>query len=130
MKKVTSAVMLICVIAVAFTGCATTTIYGIEVGNVPNIGRVYIRNAGATHWGSSISGGNLQDIDRSRFSERVDIRVVDATGAIFSRYNVPFDVASFVETNRSSETNAAGYLLFATVILSAIIIPSVLLGGY
>jgi len=53
--------MLVCVIAAAFTGCATR-FYGIDVSNVPNIGRVYIRNAGAISWGSSISGENLQKI--------------------------------------------------------------------
>jgi len=125
MKKVTSAAMFVCAIVVAFAGCATR-FYGIDVRNVPNVNRVYIRNAGTTHWGSSIPGGNLQNIDTSGFSESVDIRVVDNTGAIFSRYNVPFGADSFVETNRTSELNTWA---FWGVLLAALIPLSIMSGG-
>jgi len=103
MKRVTFAVMFVCVVVAIFTGCATRRYYSVEVSNVPNITTLYIRNAGMTSWGVGMSGATLQNIDTSRFSERVDIRVVDTTGAVFSSYNVPFDSASFVVTERTSE---------------------------
>ena len=124
MKKLTSTMMLVCVITTAFTGCATR-FYGIEVSNVPNVSRVYIRNAGTTGWGGGIPRGNMQNIDTSGFSESVDIRVVDATGAVFSRYNVPFDTASFAVTNRTSEVNWT----ITTLVLLAIGIPIFLVTG-
>lgn len=120
MKKLTSTMMLVCVITTAFTGCATR-FYGIDVSNVPNVSRVYIRNAGTTSWGASMS--RLQYIDISGFSNRVDIRVVDTNGAVFSRYDVPFDAASFEVTRRDSEPN----LLVISLLGIAIGIPFLVL---
>ena len=92
----------ILLLGVTVVGC-TTTRYVVEISNVPrtNIRAVYIRNAGAAHWGNNIVG-NLNNIDRTRYSETVDIRVVDINGVVYSRYNVPFNEASFVETGTTS----------------------------
>jgi len=118
--KVTSTVMLACAMVIAFAGCATRH-YSINIDNVPNVSRVYIRNAGTTSWGASMS--RLQYIDISGFSNRVDIRVVDTNGAVFSRYDVPFDAASFEVTRRDSEPN----LLVISLLGIAIGIPFLVL---
>jgi len=81
-------------------GC-TTTQYGVEVNNIANIREIYIRNAGTTSWGSNMAE-NLQNIDISRFSNSVDIRVVDTNGIVYSKHNVPFNEAVFIETSRES----------------------------
>ena len=84
-------------------GCAYTH-HGIEINNVPNIREIYIRDAGTANWGANIAG-NMQDIDKSRFSESVDVRVIDTNGLVYSRYNVPFNDAAFVETSKTSSMN-------------------------
>jgi hypothetical protein len=83
-------------LAATLGGC-TTTRHSVEISNVPSIGEIYIRNTGTASWGSNIAK-NIQDIDRSSFSERVDIRVVDTSGIVYSRNDVPFNEDAFVET--------------------------------
>jgi len=125
MKKITSTMTLISFfVATIFTGC-TTTRYSVAIAGVPNISRVYIRNAGATSWGSNIAG-NLQNIDRSRFSDRVDVRVIDANGTVFTRHNIPFNRAAFEVTSRSSSMNRVfgTVLLIGGIAILALIIPS------
>jgi hypothetical protein len=94
MAKVLAIVL---IFGMTFAGC-TTTHYGVAISNVPNVRTVSIRNAGASSWDYSIQADNLQNINRSRFSDRVDIKVVDASGIVYSRHNVPFDEAAFFET--------------------------------
>jgi len=102
-------------LGITVAGCASTQ-HGIEISNVRNLKEVYIRNAGTTNWGSNIVN-NLQNIDRSRFSERVDIRVVDANGVVYNKKNVPFDDPAFPETGKTSSMNifAQGAILIGLV---------------
>jgi len=114
--------VMVLVFGMSVSGCATTR-HGVEISNVSanNIKEVYIRNAGTTGWGSNMAG-NLQNIDNSRFSQTVDIRVVDTSGVVYSKYNVPFGDAAFVETGKTSSMNPfvlAGGLL---VLLGAYLI--------
>ena len=92
----------ILLLGVTLAGC-TTTRYGLEITNVSrtDIREVYIRNSGTTHWGSNIAG-SMHNIDISRYSQRVDIRVVDTRGIVYSRHNVPFN---FVETGQTRSMN-------------------------
>ena len=104
MKKIISVMVLISIIFTMFTSCATTY-YVVEVSNVRNIREIYIRNAGTANWGANMAG-NLQNIDRSKFSDRVDVRVVDTNGIIYSKLNVPFNEAAFQVTDQSSSVNS------------------------
>jgi hypothetical protein len=83
-----------------FFGCASTQ-HGIEINNVPNVREVYIRNAGTDDWREV----SANDIYRSVFSDMVDIKVIDANGFRYSRYNIPFDDAAFVMTGKTSTIN-------------------------
>jgi len=103
-KKLVAVLLL----GIMVAGCASTQ-YGIEVSNVLNIREINIRNAGAANWGAN-TASIMQDIDRSRFSERVDIRVIDTNGVVYSKYNVPFNDAAFVETGKTSSPNLVGLL--------------------
>ena len=113
--------VMVLVFGMAVVGCATTK-HGVEISNVSDVKEIYIRNAGATNWGANIAS-TMQDIDTSRFSEMVDIRVLDTNGVVYSKYNVPFNDAAFVETGKTSSMNLfaqigivgavlAGFLLF------------------
>ena len=102
-------------LGVTITGCATTY-HGIEISNVSNIRELYIRNAGTTNWGTDIAN-NMQNIDKSRFSENVDIRVIDTNSVVYSKYNVPFNDASFIETGKTSSIN-----LFAGIGLIGVVV--------
>jgi len=88
-------------LGVTVVGC-TTTQHSIEISNIPraSINEVYIKNAGTTNWGYNIAA-NLNNIDITRYSQRVDIKVV-ARGIVYSKYNVPFDESAFVKTSTSS----------------------------
>ena len=112
--------VMVLVFGMAVVGCATTE-HGVEINNVSNVKEIYIRNAGATNWGANIAN-TMQDIDTSRFSEMVDIRVLDTNGVVYSRYNVPFNDAVFVETGKTSSMN-----LFASLGLSGALLVIVLL---
>jgi len=102
-------------LGITVAGCASTQ-HGIEISNVPNIKEIYIKNAGTSSWGSNMAN-NLKNIDRSRFSERVDIRVVDTNGVVYNKNNVPFNDAAFQETGKTSSMN-----LFAEIgILGALL---------
>jgi len=120
MKKLPHAAILGCIIFAMVTACATTH-HGVEISNVrsSSIKEIYIRNTGTISWGTNMAG-NLQNIDKSRFFDRVDIRVIDSNGVVYSKYNVPFDDAAFVVTDRSSSIDTFGAIL--------IIVPLVLLG--
>ena len=124
MKKVTAMMILFGIIVIAFTGCSTTR-YGVEISNVPNVREIRIRNAGTTQWGVNMAG-NRDNIDVSGFSEMVDIMVVDANGIVHSRHNVPFTDAAFVVTHRTTSINnyAAG-----AVVLGGALIFGIIFGG-
>jgi len=100
---VLSKLIAVLLLGITVTGCATTY-HGIEISNVPNIREIYIRNAGTTDWGTNIAH-NMKNINKSEFSERVDIRVLDTNGVVYGKYNVPFNDAAFVETDKSSRLN-------------------------
>jgi len=108
----------ILLLGVTVVGC-TTTQHGIEISNVPRdtISAVYIRNAGTADWGTNIAA-NLSNINRTRYSQTVDIRVVDTGGVVYSRYDVSFDDAAFVETGETSTIN----LFAATGLLGAVLL--------
>jgi len=119
------------VFVMAVVGC-TTTVHSVEISNVSttNIKEIYIRNAGTTKWGSNVVK-NLQNIGKSRFSETVDIRVVDTDGIVYEKYNVPFGDTAFELTGEAYSPNwwAIGggmALLLALTILS---LSPVLAGG-
>jgi len=100
---VASKLIAVLLLGITVAGCATSY-YGIEIINVPNIREIYIRNAGTTYWGTNIAH-NMKNINKSEFSERVDIRVLDANGIVYSKYNVPFNDTAFVETDKTSRSN-------------------------
>jgi len=113
---VASKLIAVLLLGITVTGCATTH-YGLEISNVPYIKEVYIRNTGATNWGTNIAS-NMQYIDKSRFSEKVDIKVLDANGIVYYKYNVPFNDAAFVETNKTSSINPIAGLGLLGVVLA------------
>jgi len=125
MKKVTAMMILFGIIVIAFTGCSTTR-YGVEISNVPNVREIRIRNAGTTQWGVNLAG-NRDNIDVSGFSEMVDIMVVDANGIVHSRHNVPFTDAAFVvarETYIGMGTNVlAGFIALGGLIALLAFMP-------
>jgi len=97
-------------LAIMIAGCSYTK-HIIEISNVSNIREIYIRNTGTTNWGTN-TVSKIQDIDKSRFSDTVDIRVIDSNGIIYTKYNVPFNDAAFVETDKTSSINPyARYIL-------------------
>ena len=100
----------ILLLGVIVAGCKTTN-YGVEITNVPrtNIRAVYIRNAGTTDWGYNVAS-ILTNINRTRYSQTVDIRVVDNNGVVYSTYNVPFDDAAFSYTGDTKSLNIIGQL--------------------
>ena len=93
----------ILVLGMMVAGCATTH-HSVEISNVSNIRELYIRNAGAVSWGTNIVG-DIKSINKSNYSERVDIKVVDSNGIVYSKLNVPFGNTAFVETNKTSTPN-------------------------
>jgi hypothetical protein len=99
------AIVAVIVFSMTFVGC-TTTVHSVEISNVSsnNIREIYIRNAGTTNWGSNVSK-DLQNINKSRFSEKVDIRVVDTNGIVYEKYNVPFGDTAFELTNQTRSIN-------------------------
>lgn len=120
MKRIPFAMVLVSIILPMLISC-TTTQHGLSISNVPNVSELYLRNAGTTDW---IRVANIQDIDRSKFSDRVDIRVIDTYGAVYSRFNVPFDDENFTETNRmkySGKGTKAMEIFMYIVMLAGII---------
>ena len=126
MKKVIAIMVLIGIIVMSFAGC-TTTQYRIRINNVQNIREVNIRNAGTTSWGMNWAG-NLDNIDGSRFSERVDIRVIDTNGIVHSRYNLPFDAGAF-EVTRERYTGVGTSVLLSIILIGALI-PLIIFGDF
>ena len=118
------ALALALVFGMLFLGCSTTQ-YGVAISNVSNIREVYIRNVGTSNWGTNIAG-SLQDIDRSRFSAQVDIKVIDTNGITYSKYNVPFDDYAFVETSKEryvgTGTQALGILALAAILIPVLVV--------
>ncbi|WP_461255338.1 hypothetical protein [Treponema sp. R80B11-R83G3] len=115
---VASKLVAVLLLGITVTGCATTH-HGIEISNVSNIREIYIRNAGTTNWGTNIAS-KIKDINKSEFSEMVDIRVIDTGGVVYSKYNIPFNDAVFVETSKTSSINPFAGGLLAIGLLGAI----------
>ena len=116
----TRVLAIVLLFGMTFVGCSTTY-HSVEISNVRNIKEIYIRNAGETHWGINLVGRN---IDISRFSDRVDVRVVDNDGIAYSKFNVPFNEAAFEVTDQHSTINpffGLVLLLGGILILSAVI---------
>ncbi|MCL2443302.1 MAG: hypothetical protein FWD13_07530 [Treponema sp.] len=107
-----------------FLGCATNH-YSLVISNVHNARQVQIRDAGTTQW---IAAGNLQEFDRSRFSERVDIRVVDSDGLVYTKYDVPFARNDFEVTSKESYIGM-GSTFLGTGLLGIIVFIYFILGG-
>ena len=107
------------VLVVILVGC-TTTQYGVEISNVQNIREIYIRNSGTANWGTNLVN-NIQKIDRSKFSEWVDIRVIDANGIAYSRYNLSFNDAAFGESSVSRYMGVGTHILIAGVGIGVLI---------
>jgi len=109
---------MVLVFGMTVIGCATSH-HQVEISNVNNnISEVYIRNAGTSNWGKNLLN-DLNNIDKSKYSERVDIRVVDTNGIVYSKQNVPFGDAAFVQTSKTSSPNmiATGALSLIVVII-------------
>ena len=100
---VASKLIAVLLLGITVAGCASTQ-YSVEISNVRGISEVYIRNAGTTNWGTNLAR-TLSDIDKSIFSDSVDIRVIDAQGLAYSKYNVPFSNADFEVTDKKSSPN-------------------------
>ena len=114
-------------LGITVAGCAYTR-YGIEISNVPHIREIYIRNAGTTNWGANIAS-DIRNIDKSKFSEMVDIRVIDANGVVYGKYNVPFNDAAFVETGKTRRMNPFLWIpigLAGLALSFGVIIPNLL----
>jgi len=110
-------------LGITVTGCAYTR-YGVEISNVQYVREMYIRNTGTTDWGPNIVR-NMKNINKSNFSERVDIRVIDSNGIAYSKYGVPFNDTAFVKTGKTYAINpyaaatagAAGLVALAVLLL-------------
>ena len=121
---------LVLIFGMLFMGCATTQ-HDVEISNVRNIREIYIRNAGTTNWGANMAG-TLQDIDKSKFSDRVDIRVIDTNGIAYSKFDEPFDDAAFEISKQHYYGTGSGVLLgfgIAALALLGVVISNALGGG-
>jgi len=116
---VVSKLTAVLLLGITFAGCASTTQHGVEISNVLNVREFYIRNAGSANWGTN-TVNKMEDIDKSRFSERVDIRVVDTNGVVYCKYNVPFNDTAFTETGVTHPMNTFGYVVSLVALLGAV----------
>jgi len=94
--------LIVLVFQMAFMGCQTT-LHHVEIANVPNVREIYIRNAGTDSWSENLAGKNF----KSDYSERVDIKVIDANGLVYSKTNVSFADFDFAESGRMKRLNVA-----------------------
>jgi hypothetical protein len=114
-------------LGITLFGCASTQ-HGIEINNVPNVKEIYIRNAGTDNWREVYAN----NINRSDFSDMVDIKVIDTDGLRYSRYNIPFNDAAFVITGKTSTINKKAFLAAVGVNLLLLILllgPQLFGGG-
>jgi len=109
------AVML--VFGMTAAGCATNQ-HHLQITNVSNISEVYIRDAGTAGWGHNVAR-SMENIDRSLYTERVDLKVVDTNGLVYNRYNIPFGDDAFVQTERISTPNP---FVFSALAISVVIL--------
>jgi len=91
--------IVVLLLGITVAGCAISR-YGIEIDNVKNIKAIYIRNAGTTDWGYNMLS-DMKNITKSKFSEMVDIKVLDTNGVVYSKYNVSFNDTAFEETGKT-----------------------------
>jgi len=116
---VTSKLIAVLLLVIMVAGCASTTQHAVEISNVLDIKELNIRNAGSANWGTN-NVKNMDNIDKSHFSENVDIRVIDSNGVVYSKYNVPFSNAAFVETGVTHPMNIFGQLGLLAVLIGGI----------
>jgi len=116
---VASKLIAVLLLVITISGCFSITRHAIDISNVHGIRELYIRDAGTTNWGSNIAK-NMQDIDKSKYSEKVDIKVVDNNGIVYSKDNVSFNNSDFAETGKTSEINMLGMMLLAGVSIGAL----------
>jgi hypothetical protein len=104
MKRIGFGMLLIVLVfQMAFMGCQTTQ-HRVEIANVPNVREIYIRNAGTDSWSENLAGKNIHISD---YSERVDIRVVDANGLVYSKTDMSFADYDFAESGGMTRLNVA-----------------------
>ena len=115
--------IIILVFGMTFTGCATSH-HHIVISNVRDISAVFIRNAGTTGWGSNMVS-RMQNIHKSEYSERVDIRVIDSNGIEYISLNVAFDDNAFTETGKNSYVGRGTTMLLG-ILGAAIAIPIII----
>jgi len=104
---------IVLVFGMLFSGCSTTR-HSVSISNVSNVKEVYIRNSGTSNWGTNLTG-SLQNIDKLKFSEKVDIRVIDTNGITYSKYDVPFDDAAFEETGKERHMGKGSIILLSVL---------------
>jgi len=121
---VASKLIAVLLLGITVAGCASTQ-YSVDIRNVQNYySQVYIRNAGTSDWGTNLAR-TLENIDRSLFSDKVDIRVIDAQGLAYSKYNVPFSKADFEVKDKTVTTNPTAVTALTLIgLLSIILIGS------
>jgi len=107
-----------------FSGCATNH-YSIYISNA-DTREVQIRNSGTTDW---IVAKNLHDFDISGFSERVDIRVVDRDGLVYTKYDIPFARKDFEEISKEYYQGIGTNVLLAVLAIPVLILAIALGGG-
>ena len=105
-------------LGITVAGCAISR-YGIEIDNVKNIKAIYIRNAGTTDWGYNMLS-DMKNITKSKFSEMVDIKVLDTNGVVYSKYNVSFNDTAFVESGKTSSLNLFAQLGLAGALVAVL----------
>jgi uncharacterized protein YceK len=127
-RFIAGVLVIVFMFGIVFTGCATTRQHQINFESAQgriSVSEVYIRNAGTSDWGLNLAR-DLHNIDRrSMFSDMVDVRVVDHSGFVYSKYNVPFNNDAF-EINRTSHLNVFGSYAYSA--LYYLIIAAVLAG--
>ena len=147
MRKTVSTVLVV-VLAFGSLGCATSY-HGVEITNVSAVREIYIRNAGTTNWSSNLVSSlkdidrsiffgekvdiglimSLKGIDKSRFSDTVDIRVVDANGIVYSKYNVPFGNDAFEQRYKERYWGVGTIVGYGGVALLILTIVILIRGG-
>ena len=118
--------MILLSIILLFTGCATTY-YSVEVVKPQgaDIKEFYIRNTGTTNWGEAIKGSEITNFDRKKYPNFVDVRVIDSSGIIYSKYNVSLDEQDFTVVNEKSHMNK----VIKTILLLPFYLLWAIMGG-
>lgn len=110
--------ILLLVFVMILAGCATSQ-YEVKIANISadNIKEIYIKNAGTGNWGGNMVK-DLNNLNLSAYSKNVDIKVIDNNNTVYSKNNVPFNEAVFVESGKTTSPNqfASGVLLVGLIV--------------